>query len=90
MAAQIDRLLTAQSLSNVRFGIVPQAGLMPVVIEHSFHIFDELVIVETAASEYHHQADVEAAALLDRLDRYWAIAVEGEEARALVLTAADR
>ena len=90
MAAQMDRLLTAQSLSNVRFGIVPLASATPIIIENSFHVFDELVIVETSAAEYQHQADDEAAAFLSRLDRYWPSAVEGNEARALIVAASDR
>lgn len=91
MVAQMDRLLTAEALSNVRLGIVPQtAHPAPVVIEHSFHVFDDLVIVETAASEYYHQADDEAAALLDRLDLYWQSAVEGEHARSRIIAAADQ
>lgn len=90
MVTQLDRLLAAQTRQNVRLGIVPVNADRPAIVEHSFHVFDDLVLVETGAGTHYHQADDEAAALLGRLDVYWASIVEGDEARALILAAIER
>ena len=87
MVAQMDRLLSLQALRNVRVGIVPMTTPTPVIVEHSFSAIDGLVIVETSATEYQHQGDAEAVAYLNRMARYWEVAVEDEEARALILSA---
>jgi hypothetical protein len=89
MAAQIDRLVTLSTMANVRLGVIPQTSPAPTIVQHSFSVFDDLVIVETGAAEYHHHGDTPAAAYLDLLDRYWAAAVEGTAARDLLLTYAE-
>jgi transcriptional regulator with XRE-family HTH domain len=84
MLAQIDRLLAVQGLPALRLGIVPVDRPLGVVAQHSFSIKDDTVTVELAHTEATMQepADIE---LYNRLaDRLWTVAVEGDDARALL------
>lgn len=87
MADQFDRLVDATSLPNVRLGVVPfsRPGTLPV---SSFVMYDDLVVIETFVEQGFYPA---AASLLHHgiLDRLWADAAEGGEARALIVRAAD-
>jgi transcriptional regulator with XRE-family HTH domain len=90
MVEQIDRLFTVAGLPAVRFGIIPLYTRLPVIPMHGFWIFDTSVTVETIDSEI----TVEAAADLDlygrEIDLLWSVAAEGEQARAILLSCAQR
>jgi transcriptional regulator with XRE-family HTH domain len=88
MLAQLDRLLTVQGLPALRLGIVPANRPLGTVVQHSFSIKDDIVTVELAHTEVatREPADIE---LYNRLaDRLWSVAVEGEQARALLTSVA--
>lgn len=87
MRAQLDRLMTAMGIENVRLGIVPFAAPNTAPV-NSFVMYDELVVVETYVDEV--QYPVNAADLhLGILDRLWATAAEGDDARRLIIAAAE-
>jgi transcriptional regulator with XRE-family HTH domain len=91
MLGQLDRLQTAAALPNVRFGIVPlapPAGPLPITPQNAFQLYDDLAVAETFIGETAHQGD-EAAAYARVLDLLWDQAVTGEEARRLIVRAAD-
>lgn len=87
MADQLDRLADATSLPNVRLGVVPfsRPGTVPI---SSFVMYDDLVVIETFVEQGFYPA---AASLLHHgiLDRLWATAADGDEARRLIVAAAD-
>lgn len=88
MAAQLDRLLAVQGLPSLRMGILPLGATMPVPLLHGFCVLDERVMVETwhREDEAEDPADV---ALYHRIaDALWGVALEGEDARALLLRVA--
>ena len=62
MAAQIDRLVTASTLSTVSLGIIPFDASPPYLPLHGFWIHDDdSVVVETISAELTltHQSEVE-------------------------------
>lgn len=87
MRAQLDRLLTAMGLDGVRLGIVPTAepGTVPL---NGFVMYDDLVVVETFTDQAYFPANA-AKLHAGILDRLWATAAEGDEARRLILRAAE-
>ena len=90
MVAQVDRLLSAIGLPTVRFGILPLYRPLPALLPHSFWIFDDAVEVETVASD-DRVIDPDHVAIYNRLaDELWSVAVEGDDARALLLRVSDR
>lgn len=87
MRAQLDRLLTVFGMPNVRLGIIP-LGPVTTIPEHSFVLYDDTAIVEMFVSEVLHTA-VESAIYNRIMDQLWDDAVEGDEARQLIIRAAD-
>jgi transcriptional regulator with XRE-family HTH domain len=84
MLAQFDRLIAVQQLPSLRFGIIPMATILPTVVMHDFVIKDEAVTIELSHTEM-ATGEAEDLALYERLlDLLWSVAVEGEQARALL------
>jgi hypothetical protein len=81
----MDRLLVLAGLDAVSPAALPQSAELPKATSHSFEIFDDrLVLVETVTAELGVR-DAEDIALYTKLfEAYWAIAVHGEEASALI------
>jgi transcriptional regulator with XRE-family HTH domain len=88
MAAQLDRLLTVAGLPNVRLGVVPFGVPLTMAPQHSFQLYDDLAMWETFLRDEAFRGG-DAAKVAEAMDRLWADAVEGDEARALIVRAAD-
>ncbi|MGH3714350.1 MAG: helix-turn-helix domain-containing protein [Micromonosporaceae bacterium] len=87
MLGQLDRLLAVVSgLPNIRFGILPELRPVSLSPQNAFVLFDDVAYVETFVGETVHVGD-EAAAYHRVMDRLWADAVTGEEARRLIMRA---
>lgn len=70
MRGQLDRLITAAGLPNVRVGVLPFSARFPIAPLNGFWIFDErLVTFETIAAEIHIRDPDEIAAYVDSFDR---------------------
>jgi len=89
MRGQLDRLQTVIGLPNVRFGIVPMGVPLRAAPQNSFQLYNDVAIVETFIGETTHQGD-EAAAYQRALQRLWDDAASGEDARRLIIRAADQ
>ena len=88
MSAQLDRLQTILGLPNVRFGVIPLGAQLPVMPWNSFALFDDVAHVETIVGETIHgpkESDVYARVI----DRLWGEALTGEDARQLIVRAAE-
>jgi transcriptional regulator with XRE-family HTH domain len=88
LAAQLDRLQTVIGLPNIRFGIIPFGVPLPVTPQNAFQLYDDIAIVETFIGETIHRGP-DAAAYAQALDRLWDEAVTGDDARRLIVHAAD-
>lgn len=88
MLGQLDRLLVAMEMTNVRLGIVPLRVPTPTTPQNSFQIYDGTVVVETFVGE--STAGPEDAARYARImDMLWEEAAEGEAARRLIMQAVE-
>lgn len=90
MRAQMDRLLSIWSLPSVRFGIMPLMTELPSLPLNGIWIFDDSVIVETNDSEIEADDPADLAFYHGVLDDLWSVAVEGPQARAIILDASER
>lgn len=89
MRPQIARLLSIIGLPNVRFGVLPLGVEYPHLLPHGFWVVDDEVTVELVHAEL-RITDPEQVAIYNKLtDRLWSVAVEGDEARRLLLRLAD-
>lgn len=86
MVWQLDRLQTLVNVPHVRFGILPMRTQLATTPQNSFQLYDNIAVVETFIGETVHQDD-EAAAYARVMDRMWAEAVTGENARQLIIRA---
>lgn len=88
MPAQLDRLISATDLPNVRLGIIPQLkplAWLPGPSTIDLYDDDDGIIEGFVDNQEYHGENV---AFLHRLmDLMWGDAVEGESARALILSA---
>ncbi|MEU4236813.1 helix-turn-helix transcriptional regulator [Actinoplanes sp. NPDC026619] len=83
MLAQLVRLEDLLDLPNVRLGIIPQGRRVRTAPQSSFVMYDDLAIVEGFVIDNPYQgAQAERFAAL--MERFWADAVEGPEARQLL------
>lgn len=83
MRVQLDRLISATMLPNVRFGVLPQMKRIHTAPQASFVLYDEMAVTETFVGETRYFT--EEAALLGRvMDRLWDDTVEGADARDLI------
>lgn len=84
MAAQIDRLLALEGLPAIRFGIIPLNVEYPLPPLHGFTILSGHVLVETLHREASTE-DPDDVVLYERIaEQLWSVAVEGDEARAVL------
>lgn len=88
MLGQLDRLLSVSMLPNVRMGVIPLGARIDTAVQNSFVLYDDVARVETfvAEDEYRGEAAVTYSRVLAML---WHEAVEGDEARRLIIRAAD-
>jgi transcriptional regulator with XRE-family HTH domain len=85
LAGQLDRLMSAIGLPNVRIGILPAFRQIPHLLPHGFWLLDTEVRFESVAGE-HRTTDPDEVALYNKLtDRLWSVAAEGDEARSSLL-----
>lgn len=84
MRMQLDRLLSVIGLPNVRFGIVPIGVRLSTAPQNSFVMYDDMAVVEGFHGETRHFAD-EADLYAKVMDRLWADAVEGDDARRMIV-----
>lgn len=91
LRSQLDRLLATLSVPSVRLGIIPRTARLRAVPWLPFAVFVGAateVAVETPAEEFFHDGE-DAVPYVEVLDRLWTSAVEGDEARHLILAARD-
>jgi transcriptional regulator with XRE-family HTH domain len=88
MRGQLDRLQTVIGMPNVRFGVVPLGVPIPIVPQHGFVLYDDLAFVEGFVSEGVCTPE-ESERLAGILDLLWREGVTGEDARGLIVAAAD-
>lgn len=84
MAGQLARLVEVSGLANVRFGVVPGAGV-PRVPLHGFSVYDDAAVsVETFTRELTLTDADEVRAYVEIFEGFERAAVFGDEARRLV------
>jgi hypothetical protein len=91
MRGQLDRLHAAIGLPHVRFGVLPFGVQLHAVPQHSVVIYqgaETVAAVELFAAESFYRGD-DAAAFNRAVDRLWADAATGEDARRLITAAAS-
>jgi transcriptional regulator with XRE-family HTH domain len=88
MRGQLDRLQSVIGLPNVRIGILPMGVPLRVAPQNGFHLYDELAIVESFTAEDQRRGP-EAKKYGEIMDLLWDQAVEGEDARPLIVAAAE-
>jgi transcriptional regulator with XRE-family HTH domain len=85
MEGQLDRLMSAATLSHLRFGIIPFDTMYAAAPTHGFWIFDNgLVRAETVAAELHVTDETEIRSYLRLFTELAELAVYGAAARALI------
>ncbi|MEW2047703.1 helix-turn-helix transcriptional regulator [Streptomyces sp. NPDC005476] len=88
MLSQFDRLLTVESLSTVRLGVIPWRRAVPVMPRHGFTLCDQrAVVVETFRGERVVDDSDEVAAYEETFRRFDEAAIFGREVRELLLRA---
>lgn len=88
MRSQLDRLQTVIGLEHVRFGIVPMGTVLAATPQASVQIYvgkDTIAVAEDFAGETWHRDN--ASAYARGVDRLWEEAVEGDQARELIVRA---
>jgi transcriptional regulator with XRE-family HTH domain len=85
--AQLARLEAVLDLPNVRFGILPFGRRRHTAAQIGFVVYDDLAVIEDYVIDtpYHGEA---AGRFVRVMERFWADAVEDEDARALLRAAA--
>jgi transcriptional regulator with XRE-family HTH domain len=87
MRVQLDRLLVAVGMPHIELGILPFGRRLDTAPQHGFILYDDVAVVETFAGETTH--DDEDSALYTRvIDRLWAQAATGDDARRMIVDAA--
>ncbi|MGH3495570.1 MAG: helix-turn-helix domain-containing protein [Sciscionella sp.] len=87
---QIDRLVSVAGMDHVRLGVIPQGIELPVAAMHGFWILDDIVLIEIHHTEV-TATEPEDIALYNRIaDTLWSVALEGDEARHLLLQVAEQ
>jgi transcriptional regulator with XRE-family HTH domain len=85
MLGQLDKLLVATALRNVRLGIIPFGVPLGPAPQHGFWIYDErLVLVETFAAELRLTQPGEIDLYVRVFDQMAKAAVYGDQARRLI------
>ncbi|HEU4426457.1 MAG TPA: helix-turn-helix transcriptional regulator [Pilimelia sp.] len=90
MRAQLDRLVMASGLPNLKLGILPFSARLPIAPLNGFWIFDDnLVTFETIAAEIHIRDPDEVALYRSVFDRFDNVSEYGEDARKIIVNAFD-
>lgn len=90
MLAQLDRLISATTLPNLRFGVIGFGTAYPRIPDHGFWLFDDrLVQVETLSAELNLMQPDEIRAYTTAFRQFASIAFYGEQARAVIAASAD-
>ncbi|MFI6152931.1 helix-turn-helix domain-containing protein [Kitasatospora sp. NPDC051170] len=90
MAMQLDRLISVSRLPNVRLGVIPLGGLMPVAPMDTFTIYDaSLVTIETTSGVLALRDSKDVAMHLEAFATMERYALFDEEARSLLLRWSD-
>ncbi len=89
MRAQLDRLHSVIGVPHIRFGIIPLDRPLATIPQNAFQLYDDEGITEGFTGEAFHEPK-ESARLEQALERLWQDAVEGEDARALIVRASER
>lgn len=84
MAGQIHRLIAAIGVPGVRFGILPTNRRLPYMLGNGWWLIDQMVMVETVTRELRITDPDEVEAYSALTDQLWSVAVEGDDARALL------
>jgi transcriptional regulator with XRE-family HTH domain len=86
MLAQLGHLMTVTTLSNVKFGIIPQSALQrPMWAVESFNAFDDATVhVELLSAQVTVTVPGEIVVYLRAFDHLAGLAVYGAEARSLI------
>jgi transcriptional regulator with XRE-family HTH domain len=84
MRTQLDRLLIAIGMPHVELGILPVGIRLDTAPQHAFVLYDDVAVVETFAGETTH-GEEDSALYARVIDRLWAQAVTGDEARQLII-----
>lgn len=90
LAGQFDRLMSLTALPTLRLGVLPAGARLPHLLPHGFWILDDHVLVETVSDELRIEDPDQVAIYRRLLDRLWSVAVEGDQARAVLRAVADR
>lgn len=91
MRGQLDRLQTVIGLERIQFGIVPMGVELATTPQNSFQVYvsdDPVATAETFIGETFHRGE-EAEAYGRALDRMWEEAATGDQARELLIAAAN-
>lgn len=88
MLGQVDRLLNVFGLPNVTFRIIPFDTVLPTAPMHGFLIVDDVTYIETHAAEDEIPPS-ESVQYGKIMDGFQAEAVTGDEARQILIRAAD-
>lgn len=86
MYAQLDRLLSLSRLPNVRLGIIPFGRHLPVTPQRGFQIYGQTGAVEDFL-KHEYLYDDDLAKLEEVLAGLWSEALEGDDARRLIMAA---
>ncbi|MFD8323327.1 helix-turn-helix domain-containing protein [Kitasatospora purpeofusca] len=90
MAMQLDRLVSVSRLPNVRLGVIPLRGVMPVAPMDTFTVYDaSLVTVETTSGILALRDQKDVAMHLDAFAAMEGFALFGEEMRNLLARWSD-
>lgn len=89
MVGQISRLLGVIGMPHVRFGILPTMVRLPYMLMHGYWILDDIVQIETVTAESTVVDPDEVDTYGKLTDMLWSAAVEGDDARHLLLSALD-
>ncbi|MFF3886940.1 helix-turn-helix domain-containing protein [Streptomyces sp. NPDC001914] len=86
MLAQLDRLLAVESLTTVRFGVLPWDRPVPVMPRHGFTLCDQETVVVEAFRDERTEKDPDVFASYEELfGQFERAAVFGDEARELLM-----
>lgn len=90
MSAQLDRLAQVATLSHVSLGVVPWTVQVPAFPLHGFTVYDGSVsVVESLTGDIMHSEADELATHVETFEAFAAVAVYGDELRALLGRIAD-
>ena len=89
MLGQLHRLMGTIGIPNVRFGVLPARRRLPYWPTEGYWMVDQLVIVEWLGEEQQVTDPDQVAVYHEVTDLLWTAAIEGDEARALLLRLSD-